>query len=77
MKILKKRARKFMEGAMDFEAKMLSPPHSFFFSSSFSFFLFLFFVFFFFVHSYQILLDHFSDFFPHRPITWNWLYLSM
>ena len=31
MKILKKRARKFMEGAMDFGAKMLSPPHSFFF----------------------------------------------
>ena len=72
MKILKKRARKFMEGAMDFGAKMVSSPHSFFFSSSFSFFFF-----FFFEHSYQILLDHFSDFFPHRPITWNWLYLSM
>ena len=47
MKILKKRARKFMEGAMDFGAKMLSPPHSFFFFLVFLF-LFLFFVLFFF-----------------------------
>ena len=60
MKILKKRARKFMEGAMDFGAKMVSPPHSFFFFLLVFLFLFLFLFFFFFFFFFFALLPNFA-----------------